>query len=130
MKLRFKSKESWVTIALGIVTLAGVAAPIIFRHWSDARRTAESTLRWDLHTMRMAIDNCTLDKERPPQSWQDLVECQYLQEIPLDPITNKKDWALDFDEIVISPGQKARGIADVHSKSDRVGASGIPYNKW
>jgi hypothetical protein len=41
----------------------------------------ESVLRQDLQSMRMAIDNCTLDKKQTPQSLQDLVNEHYLRVI-------------------------------------------------
>ena len=44
--------------------------------------------------MRQAIDNYTLDKEAAPQSLEDLTSAQapYLREVPVDPMTQQKDW--------------------------------------
>jgi len=80
--------------------------------------------------MRLAIDNFTLDKERAPQSMQDLVNGHYLKEIPTDPFTHEKDWVPYFSDIVLNPDQTATGIADVHSASGQVGSDGIAYNLW
>jgi hypothetical protein len=49
--------------------------------------------------MRQAIDQYTLDKDKPPQSLQDLMNGHYLEEIPMDPFTRKKDWVLEFDRV-------------------------------
>jgi general secretion pathway protein G len=46
--------------------------------------------------MRQAIDQYTLDKDKPPQSLQDLMNGHYLEEIPMDPFTRKKDWVLEI----------------------------------
>jgi general secretion pathway protein G len=39
-----------------------------------ARREREATLKQDLRVMRQAIDQYTLDKQKPPQSLQDLMD--------------------------------------------------------
>src|SRR6188768_2773797 len=52
-----------------------------------AARTKEQTLKDDLRTMRKAIDQYTVDRERAPASLDDLVSAGYLHEIPLDPFT-------------------------------------------
>lgn len=95
-----------------------------------ARWEREATLKRDLLVMRQAIDQYTLDKQQAPQSLQDLVNGHYLKEIPTDPFTLKKDWVPLFSEIVLSPDQTAKGIADVHSNSTQVGSNGSAYNTW
>ena len=95
-----------------------------------ARREREATLKLDLRVMRQAIDQYTLDKQQAPQSLQDLVNGNYLKEIPTDPFTLKKDWVPYICDIVSSPGQKMTGLADVHSNSTQVGNDGSAYNTW
>ena len=95
-----------------------------------ARGARESVLRQDLQTMRMAIDNCTLDKKQAPQSVQDLVNEQYLRVIPTDPFTKKKDWVPYFSDTLLPTGQTTTGISDVHSNSSEVDSTGRPYNTW
>jgi general secretion pathway protein G len=95
-----------------------------------SRREAEEKLKLDLHTMRQAIDEYTLDKDKPPQSLQDLMNGHYLEEIPMDPFTRKKDWVLEFDRVVLSPEQSSTGMVDVHSASGRVGSNGMAYSEW
>jgi general secretion pathway protein G len=80
--------------------------------------------------MRQAIDQYTLDKQQAPQSLQDLVKGHYLKEIPTDPFTRKKDWALQFDSVVLSPRQSSTGMVDVHSVSVQVASDGSTYNEW
>ena len=80
--------------------------------------------------MRMAIDNYTLDAEKPPQLLQDLVNEHYLKAIPTDPFTRQKDWVPQFDSVVLSLGQSSTGIVDVHSASVQVGSGGRVYSAW
>ena len=121
--------ELMVVIAI-IAILVGLAAGAYVR---SVQRAREATLKSDLTVMRQAIDRYTLDKEAAPQSLEDLVnpQSQYLREIPTDPITNSKDWHVDFGDTVMSPDQSTTGIVDVHSNSDRVSPyTGTPYNTW
>jgi len=99
----------------------------------SVQRAKEATLKSDLTVMRQAIDHYTLDKEAAPQSLEDLTnpQSQYLREVPKDPITDAKDWHVDFGDTVMSPDQSTTGIVDVHSNSDKVSPfSGTPYNTW
>jgi general secretion pathway protein G len=113
-----------------IMILIGIAAGMYQR---SVQRAKEATLRSDLSVMRQAIDHYTLDKEAAPQALEDLVnpQSQYLREIPTDPMTNAKNWRVEFGDTVMSPDQSATGIVDVHSNSDKVSAfDGTPYNTW
>jgi general secretion pathway protein G len=92
----------------------------------SAPRDQEATLKQDLRMMRDAIDNYTLDKQHAPQSLQDLVDGHYLQEIPTDPFTGKKDWVPQFCSVVLSPTQTSAGMVDVRSNSTQVAG---PYKE-
>jgi general secretion pathway protein G len=91
-----------------IFILLGMAAARYDRSVHHAR---EAALKTDLQVMRQAIDNYTLDKEAAPQSLEDLTNSQapYLREIPVDPMTNAKDWHVDFGDTVIVPIRPAPG---------------------
>lgn len=95
----------------------------------SAQRKREATLKEDLRMMRQAIDTYTLNKEQAPQSLQDLVNGHYLKEIPTDPLTGKKDWVPQFDDVVLSPEQSSTGMVDIHSTSGDVGSNGVAYSK-
>ncbi len=107
--------------------LIGIAAIAYDKTVVKAR---ESVLKQDLQTMRQAIDNYTLDKQQAPQSLEDLVDAHYLREIPVDPVTQKRDWVLHFGDTVMVPEQNGTGVDDVHSGSDAIGSNGEPYNTW
>ncbi len=68
--------------------LASVAA-MHYEH--SVWRAREAVLRNDLFTMRSSIDQYTLDKQKAPQSLQDLVTAGYIKTVPKDPITNSTD---------------------------------------
>jgi general secretion pathway protein G len=111
-----------------IFILLGLAAG---RYDRSVVRAREASLRQDLQVMRQAIDNYTLDKQAAPESIDALQQAGYLRSIPIDPMTQAKDWQPQFDEVVLSPDQSNTGIVDVHSNSDKVSPfDGTPYKEW
>src|SRR6266852_570388 len=118
--------ELMIVMAI-IVILVGIAAGNYSR---SVLRSKEAVLKQDLQEMRKAIDNYTMDKQAAPQSLDDLAP-QYLHTIPVDPITNAKDWVPVVDSVVLTPDQASSGITDVHSGSDKVSPfENTPYNTW
>ena len=107
--------------------LIGIAAIAYDKTVVKAR---ESVLKQDLQTMRQAIDNYTMDKQQAPQSLEDLVDAHYLREIPVDPVSQQKDWVLHFGDTVLTPEQNGTGVDDVHAGSETVGSNGEPYSAW
>jgi general secretion pathway protein G len=93
-------------------------------------KAREAVLKQDLQTIREAIDNYTLDKQQAPQSLEDLVDGHYLREIPVDPVSQQKDWVLHYGDTVLSPEQTGTGVDDVHSGSPATGSNGVPYSDW
>src|ERR1700743_3768815 len=73
-----------MVVMLIIAILAGIAIPAYVASIKAAR---EAVLREDLHVMRDAIDSYTNDKDKAPQSLDDLVSGGYLKTIPNDPMT-------------------------------------------
>lgn len=125
----FTLLELMIVITI-ISILVGLAAGAYRRSVIHAR---EATLKNDLSVMRQAIDRYTLDKEAAPQSLEDLAnpQSQYIREIPVDPMTNAKDWHVDYGDTVMTPDQTNTGIVDVHSNSDKTSPlDGTAYNSW
>jgi general secretion pathway protein G len=111
-----------------IAILIGIAA---IRYDKVVQHSKEAVLKTDLRTIRDAIDNFTLDKQAAPQSVDDLQQAGYLRSVPVDPMTNAKDWVPRFDSVVLSPDQTTTGMVDVHSNSPRVSPfDNTPYNEW
>jgi general secretion pathway protein G len=96
-------------------------------------RARESVLKQNLFTIRSVISQFTLDKQKAPQSLDDLVSSGYLKQIPQDPITGRNDtWTADQeqDTIMSLDQQDAGGVVDVHSGSQAIGSDGTAYNTW
>jgi general secretion pathway protein G len=118
--------ELMIVMAI-ILILIGIAAGNYTR---SVLRAKETVLKTDLQDMRKAIDNFTMDKQAAPQSLDDLAP-QYLHVIPVDPITNAKDWVPVVDSVVLTPDQASSGITDVHSASDKISPfENTAYNTW
>ena len=108
--------------------LLGIAAG---RYERSITRSKEAVLRQDLFTLRQAIDQFTLDKQRAPTSLDELISADYLRALPVDPMTNKKDWETQYEDVVLSADQTATGITDVHSASNMVSPfEGTAYSTW
>lgn len=111
---------------MGILLLLAVPSYV-----TAVKHAQEAVLREDLHVMRAAIDSYTMDKQKAPESLDDLVQNGYLKQIPEDPMTHSKDsWVADQSQNLYSLDQTDPGIDDVHSGSDEQGSNGQPYNTW
>jgi general secretion pathway protein G len=115
-----------VMIIIGILTM--VAIP---KFESAIKVAKEAALKEDLHVLRAAIDSYTMDKQKAPQSLDDLKQDGYLKEIPVDPFTHASDsWVTDTGDSMHSLDQTDPGIDDVHSGSQETGTDGQPYSTW
>ncbi|MBA2732923.1 MAG: hypothetical protein H0U54_08550, partial [Acidobacteria bacterium] len=70
----------------------------------------------------------TADRGFLPQSLDDLAKAGYVREIPIDPITDEKDWKVTMGEDPNNKGK--RGIVDVHSASTAKSSEGTLYSDW
>jgi general secretion pathway protein G len=119
--------ELMVVISI-IVILMSVAIP---RYQASILRARETVLRDDLYTLRSVIDQYTLDKQKAPQSLQEVVDAGYLKQLPKDPFTSSRDtWVPVTDDSIMSPDQSQPGIVDVHSGSDQNSSEGTAYSTW
>jgi general secretion pathway protein G len=109
-----------------IIILAAVALP---QYQKTILATREAVLRDDLYKMRSLVDQYAADKQKLPQSLDDLVSAGYMRELPDDPITGKADWTTETgDDPNSSSGEQ--GVTDVHSASSDVSSEGTPYSEW
>ena len=103
-----------------LVPTSGCGAP------DNSAKARETILRQSLHTMRRMIDQYATDQKTLPSSLDDLVRRSYIREIPIDPITGKADWDLEFAEnstgVVTEPG-----IVGVHSRAPGKDSNGVSY---
>lgn len=110
-----------------IVILLGIAIP---NYRQSIIRARESVLKNDLYTMRSVIDQYTLDKQKAPQSLEDLVSAGYMKTIPKDPMTNTTEWEVQQEDSLMAVDQQEPGIVDVHSTSSTTSSEGTPYSAW
>ncbi len=115
-----------VIIIMGI--LMSIALPI---YNQSLVRSREAVLRQDLFTLRSLISQYTLDKQKAPQSLDDLVQGGYLKTLPKDPMTNEANWeVVQDDDTIMTPDQQDPGISDVHSASNATASDGTAYSSW
>lgn len=115
-------------IVISVITiLMGIAIP---NYRASIVRARESVLREDLYVLRSMIDQYTLDKQKAPQSLEDLVSAGYIKSVPKDPITNGTEWNVVQEDTLMAVDQQEPGIVDVHSTSDQVSSDGTPYSSW
>jgi general secretion pathway protein G len=121
----FTLLELMIVISI-IIILAAVTLP---QYQRTIVATREAVLRDDLNKMRMLIDQFAADKGRLPQSLDELVTEGYMREVPVDPFTSQKDWAITTGE---DPGstEGQSGMTDIHSASGDVSTEGTPYSEW
>jgi len=123
----FTFVELMVVMAI-IAVLLSVAIPIYTR---SIIRAKESVLKNNLFTMRTVIDEYTYDKQKAPQTLQDLVSDGYLREVPMDPMTGNSDsWKIIQEDPSNTVNQQQPGIYDVRSGSDKTSLEGTPYSDW
>ncbi len=117
-------------IVLAIIAiLATLAVPA---YTANVKRAKEAVLRDDLHVMRQAIDSFTYDKQKAPQSLDELIQGGYLKAIPKDPMTNRTDTWMpgQTDSYTTIDETQSGGIGDVHSGSQELSSEGTSYATW
>ena len=130
---RHRGESGFTLIELMVVMLIiGVLMAIAVPNYIAAVKAAkESVLKEDLHDIRQAIDSYTMDKQKAPQSPQDLVSEGYLRQVPVDPMTQSADtWKVIMEDASNTVNQSEPGIFDVKSGSDKTSLEGTPYSEW
>lgn len=119
--------ELMVVMAIISVLLA-IALPI---YQKSIIRAKESVLRNNLFTLRTMIDEYTIDKQKAPDSLQDLVSEGYLRQIPQDPMTGSSDnWKVIMEDTPVGGSTSSPGVFDVRSGSDKTALDGTAYADW
>jgi general secretion pathway protein G len=126
MKSKVNPSRGFTIIELLIVMsimaiLISIAVPIYRIHMQHAR---EAVLKQNLFTLRNLISQYGLDKQKAPQSLDDLVQAGYLKEIPVDPVTGQRDWqpVQCEEDTITSPDQQDQGgICDVTAPASATG---------
>jgi general secretion pathway protein G len=115
-----------VMVIIGL--LAAIAVPMYVQ---SVRHAREAVLKEDLRTLRSAIDSYTVDKQKAPQTLDDLVQAGYIKTMPVDPFTHRSDtWIPAQDDTLQSLDQTDAGINDVHSGAPGAASDGTSYSTW
>jgi general secretion pathway protein G len=123
--LGFTLLELMIVITI-IIILAAIVLP---QYQKTILVTREAVLRDDLYKMRTLLDQYAADKQKLPQSLDDLVSGGYMRELPKDPMTGQADWTVVTGEDPNSNNNE-QGVVDVHSASPDISTEGTPYSEW
>ena len=119
--------ELLVVMAI-ISILMSMAVPF---YQKSILRAKESVLRNNLFTIRSVIDEYTYDKQKAPQTLQDLVSEGYLRVIPYDPMAGSdSSWRIIMEDSGSSVNANESGIFDVRSSSTKISLDGTAYSEW
>jgi len=138
--------ELIVTITI-LAILAGAAFPIAR---FEAKRQNERILRYDLWTMRDAIDmykdaadkgaiQTKVDSQNYPPDLDTLVKgvdiqgkkVRFLRRIPVDPMTGQAEWGMrSMQDDPESDSFGGQSVFDVYSKSQGTALDGTKYSTW
>jgi general secretion pathway protein G len=125
--LGFTLLEMMIVISI-ILILMSVALPI---YNQSVLRSREAVLRQDLFELRSLISQYTLDKQKAPQSLDDLVTAGYIKTLPKDPMTNEPNWEVVQEDVLLAVDQQDPGISDVKSASSALASDGTSaYSSW
>ncbi len=138
--------ELIVTVAILAILAAGAAPIARFK----VKRDKERELRYDLWTMRDAIDHykdaadkgafqTKVDSQNYPPDLETLVngvdvqskKVKFLRRIPVDPMTGKAEWGMrSMQDDPTSDSYGGQSVFDVYSKSQGIALDGTKYSDW
>jgi general secretion pathway protein G len=150
---KLKPSEAGLTLIELIVTVAilGILASAVLPIARfQVKRQNERILRYDLWTMRDAIDKykdaadkgafqTKVDSQNYPPDLESLVngvdvqgkKLKFLRRIPVDPMTGKAEWGLrSMQDDPDSDSYSGDSVFDVYSKSQGTGLDGTKYSTW
>lgn len=116
-----------LVMVMTIIVILAAVGVTAYQHIQLKAR--ETVLKKDLDDMRKLIDQYAADKEKLPQSLDDLVTGGYMRDVPVDPITGQKDWLIDMGEDTLSR-DGGQGMVDVHSAAGGEASDGVAYKDY
>lgn len=90
-----------MVVVMSIIALLLTLALPRYFHALDTGRDAVQ--RQNIATIRDAIDKFSGDRGRYPDSLEELVTARYLRDVPVDPVSEQKNW------VVVAPPDPQRG---------------------
>jgi general secretion pathway protein G len=117
-----------------VVTMIGILVAVMVPQYKySVLRAREAVLKENLFQLRDAINKYFFDKKKYPSGLEDLVAARYLREVPVDPLSKKREWQLVMAEPMEGEEYDPdvdQGIIDVKSLSTATALDGTPYADW
>lgn len=95
-----------------VALLLTIALPRYFHSLDNGRAAVQ---RQNIATLRDAIDKFYGDLGRYPDALDELVVRRYLRDVPLDPVTELRNWVVVAPPDAATPG----AVYDIRSAADR-----------
>jgi general secretion pathway protein G len=121
----YRRKRGFTLIELLIVmAIVALLMTIAFpRYWGVLDQSKEVVLQENLKVLRLTLDRFYADQGHYPNTLEELVENQYLREVPIDPLTESpRTWVL-----LPSNNPEIQGVADVKSGAPGQTRAGKAY---
>ncbi|XZG71372.1 type II secretion system protein [Chitinibacteraceae bacterium HSL-7] len=113
-----------IELLVVLAIMASLLTLVVPRYFQQTDRASETVLKHNLVSMRDAIDKFYADTGKYPETLDELVSRRYLREIPVDPVSGKRnDWR------TISP-DGGSGVFDIKSNAPGNDAHGTPYTDY
>ncbi|WP_255573585.1 type II secretion system protein [Deefgea tanakiae] len=113
-----------IELLVVLAIMASLLTLVVPRYFQQTDRAQETVLKHNLVAVRDGIDKFFADTGRYPSNLDELVSKKYLRELPLDPITGKRDsW------IIVAP-ETGSGVYDLKSGAEGTSNDGTPYSSW
>lgn len=113
-----------IELLVVLAIMASLLTLVVPRYFQQTDRAQETVLKHNLVAVRDGIDKFFADTGRYPANLDELVSKKYLRELPLDPITGKRDtW------IIVAP-ETGSGVYDLKSGAEGTSNDGTPYSSW
>lgn len=118
-----------LVVLTALAVLLSIAAP---RYVAHVDRAKEQALRHNLLALRGAIEQYRADRGATPPNLEALVQGRYLREVPVDPVTERRDTWVLLQATAGTPQavNAVGGVVDVRSGASGNARDGSAYASW